>query len=58
MTDGTKHSLSSADDHPGAPESGRPALKTWVTPKVIVATLASEETESNVNGGGDGGGHS
>jgi hypothetical protein len=46
---GNDSKFASSQTETGAPEVGgtTPALKTWVTPRVIVAALASEDTESN-----------
>lgn len=44
MSDNAKQTLFRAGQDSGAPErdSATPALKTWVTPKVITSTTASD----------------
>jgi hypothetical protein len=50
MSDDSKQTLSGADQDSGASQRATPALKSWVTPKVITASFEDAEAGVGLNG--------
>jgi hypothetical protein len=50
MSDDAKQTSSGAEQDSGASERATPALKAWVTPKVITASFEDTELGASVNG--------